>query len=109
MIDEIAIIGVTEWTVDGLAAKEFRNKAKMPLSHQARLDGGTGRAGWGREELEPEAVNNSPLAGINRWARVSRRFFKRVVTSQADFQAASPSEWQLACSRVFERLISARS
>ena len=24
MIDEIPIIGVTEWTVDGLAAKEFR-------------------------------------------------------------------------------------
>jgi len=31
--------------------------------------------------------------------RVSRRFFKPVVTSQADFHAASPSEWQLACQR----------
>ena len=31
--------------------------------------------------------------------KVSRRFFKRVVTSQADFHAASPSEWQLACQR----------
>ena len=31
--------------------------------------------------------------------RVSRRFFKPVVTSQADFHAASPSEWQLACRR----------
>ena len=31
--------------------------------------------------------------------RVSRSFFKPVVTSQADFHAASPSEWQLACQR----------
>jgi hypothetical protein len=31
--------------------------------------------------------------------KVSRRFLKRVVTSQADFHAASPSEWQLACQR----------
>jgi hypothetical protein len=34
MIDEIPIIGVTEWTVDGLAAKEFRRRpedGKMPL------------------------------------------------------------------------------
>jgi hypothetical protein len=31
--------------------------------------------------------------------RVSRRFFKPVVTSQADLHAASPSEWQLACQR----------
>ena len=31
--------------------------------------------------------------------KVSHRFFKRVVTSQADFHAASPSEWQLACQR----------
>jgi len=31
--------------------------------------------------------------------RVSRRFFKPVVTNQADFHAASPSEWQLACQR----------
>jgi len=31
--------------------------------------------------------------------KVSRRFFKRVVTSQTDFHAASPSEWQLACQR----------
>jgi hypothetical protein len=30
---------------------------------------------------------------------VSRRFLKPVVTSQADFHAASPSEWQLACQR----------
>jgi hypothetical protein len=30
---------------------------------------------------------------------VSRRFFKPVVTSQADFHAASPSESQLACQR----------
>jgi hypothetical protein len=35
MIDEIPIIGVTEWTVDGLAAKEFRRRPKMPLSHRA--------------------------------------------------------------------------
>jgi len=28
MIDEIPIIGVTEWTVDGLAAKEFRRRPK---------------------------------------------------------------------------------
>jgi hypothetical protein len=31
--------------------------------------------------------------------KVSRRFFKRVVTSQADFHAASSTEWQLACQR----------
>jgi hypothetical protein len=30
MIDEIPIIGVTEWTVDGLAAKEFRRRAGSP-------------------------------------------------------------------------------
>jgi hypothetical protein len=26
LIDEIPIIGVTEWTVDGLAVKEFRRR-----------------------------------------------------------------------------------
>jgi hypothetical protein len=31
--------------------------------------------------------------------RVSRSFFKPVVTSKADFHAASPSEWQLANQR----------
>ena len=31
--------------------------------------------------------------------RVSRSFFKPVVTSQADFHAASPSDWQLANQR----------
>ena len=30
MIDEIPIIGVIEWTVDGLAAKEFRRRPEMP-------------------------------------------------------------------------------
>jgi len=30
MIDEIPIIGVNEWTVDGLAAKEFRRRAGSP-------------------------------------------------------------------------------
>jgi hypothetical protein len=30
---------------------------------------------------------------------VSRRFFNRDVNSQADFHAASPSQWQLACQR----------
>jgi hypothetical protein len=32
MIDEIPIIGVTEWTVDGLAAKEFRRRAGSPVT-----------------------------------------------------------------------------
>ena len=36
-----------------------------------------------------------PLIG----GQMSRRFFKRVVTTQADFHAASPSEWQLARQR----------
>jgi len=31
--------------------------------------------------------------------KVSRRFFNCDVNSQADFQAASPSEWHLACQR----------
>ena len=30
---------------------------------------------------------------------MSRRFFNRDVNSQADFHAASPSQWQLACQR----------
>ena len=38
-------------------------------------------------------------AAINRWTKCHAVFFKRVVTSQADFHAASPSEWQLACQR----------
>src|ERR1700735_1248237 len=38
MIDEIPIIGATEWTVDGLAAKEFRRRPKMPLSYRAPSD-----------------------------------------------------------------------
>ena len=46
MIDEIPIIGVTEWTVDGLAAKEFRRRAGSP-GH--RLDGvQASRVGKGR-------------------------------------------------------------
>ena len=36
MIDEIPIIGITEWTVDGLAAKEFSQKG-WGTGH--RLDG----------------------------------------------------------------------
>ena len=38
--------------------------------------------------------------------KVSRRFFNRDLNSQADFHAASPSEWQLACQReaVIRRL-----
>jgi hypothetical protein len=50
MIDEIPIIGVTEWTVDGLAAKEFRRRAGV-TGH--RLDavqaeqGGEGKSGTG--------------------------------------------------------------
>ena len=52
MIDEIPIIGVTEWTVDGLAAKEFRRRPKMPLSHQAPF-GPEYRASRVREEWGP--------------------------------------------------------
>jgi hypothetical protein len=40
---------------------------------------------------------------VERWHqsvdRASRRFFKPVVTSQADFYAAWPSEWQIAYQR----------
>jgi hypothetical protein len=46
MIDEIPIIGVTEWTVDGLAAKEFRRRAGSPGTVWTEYR----RAGWGREE-----------------------------------------------------------
>jgi hypothetical protein len=43
MIDEIPIIGVTEWTVDGLAAKEFaEGLGSGTVWTQYR------RAGWGR-------------------------------------------------------------
>jgi len=58
MIDEIPIIGVTEWTVDGLAAKEFRRRPKMPLSHRAPSGRGTGRAGRGREEWGTGKLNS---------------------------------------------------
>jgi hypothetical protein len=52
MIDEIPIIGVTEWTVDGLAAKEFRRRAGAPSGRS------TGRAGWGREEWGTGNLNS---------------------------------------------------
>ena len=46
MIDEIPVIGVTEWTVDGLAAKEFSQKG-WGTGH--RLDGvQASRVGKGR-------------------------------------------------------------
>jgi hypothetical protein len=41
MIDEIPIIGVTEWTVDGLAAKEFAEG----LGHRAPSGRSTGEQG----------------------------------------------------------------
>jgi hypothetical protein len=37
MIDEIPIIGVTEWTVDGLAAKEFTCNVVASRSRSPRL------------------------------------------------------------------------
>ena len=54
MIDEIPIIGVTEWTVDGLAAKEFAKG----LGHRAPPGRSTGRAGWGREESGTGNLNS---------------------------------------------------
>jgi hypothetical protein len=58
MIDEIPIIGVTEWTVDGLAAKEFHRRPKMPLSHRAPSGRGTAEQGGGREEWGSGNLNS---------------------------------------------------
>jgi hypothetical protein len=46
MIDEIPIIGVIEWTVDGLAAKEFRRRPKMPLSRKRQTKHRSATAGF---------------------------------------------------------------
>ena len=67
MIDEIPIIGVTEWTVDGLAAKEFRRRPKMPLSHRAPSGRSTGEQGgereeWGTGARQPNSFDFEPTA-----------------------------------------------
>ena len=47
MIDEIPIIGVTEWTVDGLAAKEFAEGLghRAPSGRSTGEQGGEGKSG----------------------------------------------------------------
>ena len=48
-IDEIPIIGVTGWTADGLAAKDFRRRPEMPIGHRLGTvqveQGGGGKSG----------------------------------------------------------------
>jgi hypothetical protein len=59
MIDEILIIGVTEWTADGLAGKEFRRRVGSPSTvwTQCRRAGG-GREEWGTGNLNSWAAGN---------------------------------------------------
>ena len=55
MIDEIPIIGVTEWTVDGLAAKEFAEG----LGHRAPSGRSTGEQGGEGEEWGTGSLNSA--------------------------------------------------
>ena len=61
MIDEIPNIGVTERTVDGLAAKEFRKKGGVTGHRSGRITGEQGGdRGLGRQpnsfDFEPRAI-----------------------------------------------------